>query len=54
MLQGAIGPGEFPEDAALIPNTTGKHPVGASNARIEKYGQVGTVLKSNESKASCA
>lgn len=49
-----IGPGRLPEDAVFIPNATVKHFGGASDARIEKYGQVGTMIKSSESQVSCA
>ena len=50
-----IPPGDLPSDVVLIPNTSGKHFVGANNAHIEKYGQVDTVLKSPAgNRVSCA
>jgi hypothetical protein len=51
-----INPDELPEDALqhIIPNTSGKHFVGANNAHIEKYGQVDTLMESNGTKVSCA
>ena len=49
-----INPDELPEDAVLIPNTTGKHFRGANDAHIEKYGQVDTVLQSGKNRVSCA
>jgi len=41
-----IPPHELPTYVVLIPDTSGKHFVGANNAHIEKYGQVDTVLQS--------
>ena len=50
-----IPPKDLPSDSVLIPNTSGKHFVGANNAHIEKYGQVDTVLKSPAgNRVSCA
>ena len=50
-----IPPNQLPSDSLLIPNTSGKHFAGASNAHIEKYGQVDTVLQSGAgNRVSCA
>ena len=40
----AINPDELPDDAVIIPNTTGKHFKGANDSVIENYGDVEAVL----------
>ena len=52
-MDNVIGPDELPQDAEIVPNTTGKHFRGANNAHIEKYGQAATILESDESRVSC-
>ena len=52
-VDNVIGPDELPQDAQIMPNTSGKHFRGANHAHIEKYGQASTVLESAESKVSC-
>ena len=48
-----INPDELPDDAAIIPNTTGKHPKGANDSVIENYCDVETVLESDLGAISC-
>ena len=48
-----IGPDELPQDAEIIPNTSGKHFVGANNSPIEKYGTAAVILASEDTKVSC-
>ena len=40
-----IHPRELPDDALIIPNTSGKHFRGANDSVIEKYGTCDTVLE---------
>ena len=48
-----IHPKELPCDANPEPNTTGHHFVGASNARIEKFGTCTTKLESEHGAIGC-
>ena len=48
-----LHPKDLPADAEPRPNTTGKHFVGANNARIEKYGSCETLLESDLGAVSC-
>ena len=52
-VDNVIGPNELPQNAEIVPNTTGKHFRGANNAHIEKYGQTATILESPENKITC-
>lgn len=52
-VDNVIGPSELPQDADIMPNTTGKHFRGANNAHIEKYGVTSTILESADNRVSC-
>ena len=44
---------DLPADVEYVPNTTGRHFVGANDARIEKYGSCQTVLTSVDASVGC-
>ena len=48
-----INPDELPDDAVIVPNTTGKHFKGANDSVIENYGDVETILESDMGAISC-
>ena len=48
-----LHPKDLPADAEPQPNRTGKHFVGANNARIEKFGSCETVLESHLGAVGC-
>ena len=48
-----IHPKDLPSDAVVEPNTSGRHFVGANNARIEKYGTCTTKLESEHGAVGC-
>ena len=45
-VDNVINPSALPSDVTYIPNTTGRHFVGANDAHIEKYGSCGTIFTS--------
>ena len=44
---------ELPDDAIIVPNTTGKHFKGANDSVIEKYGSCDTILEGSEGTVGC-
>ena len=48
-----IHPKELPDDAVVRPNTIGKHFRGANNSVIENYGDVDTILESEDGRVGC-
>ena len=48
-----IHPDELPSDAEYVPNTSGRHFVGANNAHIEKFGSCATRLTSSHGDVGC-
>jgi hypothetical protein len=48
-----IHPRELPDDAIIVPNTSGKHFRGANDSVIENYGDVETILETNLDAISC-
>ena len=48
-----IHPRELPDDAIIVPNTTGKHFKGANDSVIEKYGSCDTILEGSEGTVGC-
>ena len=52
-VDNVIHPSELPCDASPEPNTTGRHFVGANNARIEKFGTCKTKLESEHGAVGC-
>ena len=48
-----INPWDLPADVEYVPNTTGRHFVGANDAHIEKYGSCQTVLTSVDASVGC-
>ena len=48
-----IHPRDLPSDVEYIPNTSGRHFVGANDAHIEKYGSCQTVLSSADTSIGC-
>lgn len=48
-----INPKELPDDAIIRPNTTGKHFRGANDSVIEYYGDVDTILESDDGAVGC-
>ena len=49
-----IHPRELPDDAIIVPNTSGKHFRGANDSVIEKYGSCDTILEGSEGKVGCS
>ncbi len=52
-VDNVIHPQELPCDADPVPNTTGKHFVGANNSKIQKFGHCKTRLKSQHGQVGC-
>ena len=48
-----IHPRDLPSDVEYVPNTSGRHFVGANDAHIEKYGSCQTVLSSADTSIGC-
>ena len=48
-----IHPRELPDDAVIVPNTSGKHFRGANDSVIEKYGSCETILEGKAGKVGC-
>ena len=48
-----IHPRDLPADVEYVPNTTGRHFIGANDAHIEKYGSCKTVLTSTDTSVGC-
>ena len=48
-----IHPRDLPADVEYVPNTTGRHFIGANDAHIEKYGSCKTVLTSTDTSIGC-
>ena len=48
-----IHPRDLPSDVEYVPNTSGRHFVGANDAHIEKYGSCQTVLTSVDVSVGC-
>jgi hypothetical protein len=52
-VDNVINSNELPQNAEIVPNTTGKHFRGANNAHIEKYGVTSTILESKDNRVIC-
>ena len=48
-----IHPKELPSDARPVPNTTGKHFVGANKSKIERFGSCDTLLEGEHGAVGC-
>ena len=48
-----IHPRDLPADVEYVPNTTGRHFIGANDAQIEKHGSCTTVLRSTDTSVGC-
>ena len=48
-----IHPRDLPADVEYVPNTSGRHFIGANDAHIEKYGSCQTVLTSVDASVGC-
>jgi len=48
-----IHPRELPDDAHIVPNTSGKHYRGANDSVIERFGSCDTILEGTAGKVGC-